>query len=112
MKNKSYAETKSDYVYNWPNIIHNIKHGFYTESEKQEWVKAAHSWVTCACGSQCESLSRGLEGEPLDGRLNFHGNCFFREIHASFSDIAYCDQALETLSLIEKRATELLREQS
>jgi len=117
--NKSYAETiqgpKDRYIYDWPNIIHNIRHGLFTEREAKEWKNAAYDWVTCACGNQCTAIERNIKGEPSDFNLSTFGEYFCQSIRQAFlsREVAekHCNAALLILAKIETRATEVLREQ-
>lgn len=112
---KSYAETKSTYVYNWPNIIYNLKHRLGTVNERKEWDLAARSWVTCACGNLCNAIPRSaFDGQPVDGELYHLGKIFYEYINKacfppspSFHEY-YARKAANTMQVIEKRSAELL----
>jgi hypothetical protein len=84
----------------------------------------ARSWVTCACGSQCNVLPRDGQGQPEDPLLKNLGLRFMYAIGAMFNahnsdydsaiqieDFATARRdAKEILQQIEDRATDLILE--
>ena len=57
------------WIYDWPQIIRDLQADAYTEAGKRDVLKAAHEWVTCACGNLCEEIPRDLCGAPKDTYL-------------------------------------------
>ena len=111
---KTYAETHSKWIYDWPQIIDDLEHDRYDDEGKFEVYDAASNWPTCACGNQCAALPRDEEGCPVDKVMEKLGGQFFwsigslmasstklqREVHAS--------RARHYMGLIEDRARKLL----
>ena len=62
----------------------------------------AASWVTCACGNQCEVIPRE-DGVPVDTELNTLGMKFYVDVRDM--DIS---AARNTLEKIEKRSATLI----
>jgi hypothetical protein len=66
----------------------------------------AEGWTTCACGKSDPRIPRSSSGIPLDHQMSVNGIRFYRRIFShNFLEAA------QTLVLIERRATELIREQ-
>lgn len=61
----TYAEKNSEWVYDWPQIIVDIMNDEYDEDQLYEVMGAAGSWVTCACGNQCDIILRNRDGKPI-----------------------------------------------
>ena len=111
-----YSETKSKWIYDWPTIIDDLEADHYTAAGKNECVKAAANWPTCACGNQCSTIERLRTGEPYDDELTRRGAFFATDIRALAYNVAamrdtnaFC--ARRTLAAIEKRSAELLSAQ-
>ena len=79
------------------------------EISEQEWEYAenlAGSWVTCACGNQCDVIERRpINGVPKDEELFNLGMWF--SVSIDNKDI---EKAKETLLKIEKRSAELINQ--
>jgi len=85
----------------------------------KEYEGKAGSWVTCACGNQCNIIPRDNGGEPEDGKLTELGFDFYGCIKQTRRALEYKDQisyeaaikkAKGILLNIEKRSTELIAE--
>jgi hypothetical protein len=71
---KTYAETNSKKPFDWNAFLNKPEHSF------EELVLAeflAGSWVTCACGSQCDAIPRTANGRPQDYFLKSYGMLFY-----------------------------------
>lgn len=79
-----------------------------TRRTSAEWTDAsqvAGNFVTCACGNQCFKIPRDSEGVPEDEILGELAVEFSFRITGSRRK-----RALETITKIEKRASEILIE--
>lgn len=100
----TYSEHRKKKSFDWNAFLDKaIKEGL-TDKEHDKACKLSASWVTCACGNQCEIIPRERNGEPLDGELYSFGLTFNEEIE----DYRYRD-AKKTLSMIEKRSAKLIK---
>ena len=84
----NYELNKPDYVINWYSL----------------W-NLSKSWITCACGNQCNIIPRGMSGRPIDNLLQILG--------MAFTDYVFNEDrvgALKTLEQIENRSIELIKE--
>lgn len=71
---KTYAELNETEPFNWFEALN---------AKDIDWVELgnkASSWVTCACGNQCDIIPRKYNGQPADtilaalgGRDGFYG---------------------------------------
>lgn len=100
---RTYAKSQGEADFDWRRFLDR------KNKTDEEWWSAyglARSWVTCACGNQCDALPRD-HGEPWDAKLAALGRLFACEIHA-------CDakRAKVTLGKIERRVAKLLKEMS
>lgn len=101
---QTYAEMNGENTFNWNEFLNRPKKEIFG----YEWDDAsslASSWVTCACGNQCDILPRNREGAPTDGILSHLGIKFMVKI-----DNRQRKKALEVLQKIEERSTLLIRE--
>lgn len=94
---KTYNEVKNEKPVNW-----------YEELNKEniDWEKLlnlSHSWVTCACGNQCDIIPRREDGAPKDIALKHLGYNFFYAVADKNKE-----KCLEILNRIEKRSSELI----
>lgn len=96
---KTYSETCHIAPFDWNAALQDpsvFTDGFLKEK--------AESWVTCACGNQCDAIPRHENsGQPIDHRLAVLGRAFA-------GDVEYHDwqNARKTLRKIEERSKELL----
>ena len=102
---KTYAESKNREPFNWNEFLDKaIANPDNIDPDLH--MKARHSsssWVTCACGNQCEIIERGYLGKPEDEHLSHLCYLFDDQIN----DKEYVN-AKETLKEIEKRSAYLL----
>lgn len=114
-KVKTYVETQREKPINW-----------FEELQKATSLKEIRtlkhlsgSWVTCACGNQCEVIPRDGLGEPRDEILAELGYEFHQIVNGMLdSKVAkykekvefYRESAIETLHKIEKRSAVLIRQ--
>jgi len=103
MKNKTYVEVSGRKAFDWWEFLNQ------SEKSSRDWYMAdllSDSWVTCACGSQCDVIPRWEEsGQPIDKGLASLGVGFALNIRRK--DTA---AAKETLKKIEIRSAELIAE--
>jgi hypothetical protein len=99
-----YSETKGKPFIDWNARLKTPKNQI-TEEMWKEWEADAAGWITCACGNLCDALPRDRDGEPTDQFLADFGYEFFFAIQEK-----NLREARETLSKIEARSTELLKE--
>ena len=71
-----YSEAHSKWIYDWPTIIDDLEAGLYDKKTTMECLDAVVSWPTCACGNQCASLPRDVNGKPSDSHLEVLGDRF------------------------------------
>lgn len=96
---KTYSETRNEPPFDWNKALNE------DEINWSDLTDRAGSWVTCACGNQCDVIPRKECGEPVDSKLARLGLRFWARI----SD-ENLDAAKSILALIEKRAAELIME--
>ena len=110
----SYSEAEKGWVYDWPACIYNLENHFLNEDEKAELIDASASWVTCACGAQCDIIPRDEyeNGAPKDPILLALGQEFYEEI-CNLADKTEGDgdgdRARKILDQIEKRSATLIK---
>ena len=100
---KTYAESKNKLPFNWNLFLKNARKGRTTEIEEENALSLAGTWVTCACGNQCDAIPRTMTGMPLDStliRLGADFTCYIQDKEWEY--------ATEILSNIEARSSELL----
>lgn len=113
---KTYAESRNVPTFDWNDFLRRAKANQITQTESEDASVVAGSWVSCACGNQCDAIPRYKEsdlveageeftqiGEPKDAELSRLGMIFHRLIEA----VAW-DSASQTLEKIEIRAKEIL----
>lgn len=100
-KLKTYSEQEDESYFDWNKAL----------SEKrintERWIDLAdksESWVTCACGNQCDIIDRGYKGEPYDNTLKKLGVLFHKNILKKKKS-----QAKKTLHKIEQRSKQLIK---
>lgn len=100
---KTFSETSGRKAFDWNDFLNKSK------ITNEEWKKAkedASSWVTCACGNQCDIIPRNNNGRPVDSILsNLGGSDGF------FGAIMEKDKKLAKVYLkkIEIRSTILIK---
>jgi hypothetical protein len=100
-----YSETKGKPFIDWHERV-NREPESITEEEWEQWAEDAGTWVTCACGNQCDVIPRDKDsGMPLDKRLFNLGVDFFTVM--GYQDL---DTARSILAQIEQRSAQLIAE--
>ncbi len=117
---KTYSEASGEEPFNWNIAL--AKHCREINLEDSNKLKElASSWVTCACGNQCDVIPRyGDTGRPKDERLSILGERFHhraiypmcREIEHSNFETAdrYRLIAIDILKEIEERSLGIIIE--
>jgi hypothetical protein len=104
---KTYSESRGVPKVNWWDKLEEAKRRGVTDDEHRELKNLAGSWVTCACGNQCDALPRYIDelknGMPTDKLLACLGSDFF---YAIFEQDWL--SAEDTLTQIEQRSSYLL----
>jgi hypothetical protein len=98
----TYAEQRGKEKFNWWEALSD------EPKNAHDWMilkLRAESWTTCACGSQCDIIPRGLAGEPLDMDLRMLGIRFYQAV-----SVRNRIGATRILSEIERRSTQLIYE--
>lgn len=98
-----YCELRNVAPFNWEKALNNPPPRSSCEHKKLS--NLAYSWVTCACGNQCEQLPRDMDGVPLDYTLESLGMDF-----AVAVETYEFDTALTIMDNIEKRVGEILKD--
>jgi len=101
---KTYCEVKTYQTVDWNVILQRAIAGEYDEDDLYQWSRFAASWVTCACGNQCDKIPRD-GGEPRDSMLFKLGTQFYTYVSGENWLVATA-----TLRLIEARSSKLLAE--
>lgn len=99
---KTYSETQGKAPINWWDRIERLDTA--QDEEIRVWIGDASSWITCACGNQCDIIPR-KNGEPVDGYLMNLGMEFYLRIARKEKPIA-----TTVLKQIEQRSTQLINE--
>lgn len=99
---KTYSESKGEEPFNWNEFLNKEN---ITEEEWDNAESLADSWVTCACGNQCDVIPRDYFGEPKDWELFKLGNNFAKAIESK-----NINSAKEILKDIEERSAYLINE--
>lgn len=99
---KTHTETKNKEPFDWNVFLNqeNITGGKWFEAKV-----LASSWVTCACGNQCDIIPRRISGAPRDPKLERLGVYF-----SHYIKIKDKTAAKQILIEIEQRSTELIKE--
>jgi len=98
---KTFSESRGHKPFNWYEALN---------AEHIDWDNLslkASSWITCACGNQCDVIPRDAFGMPHDITLQKLGG-----LNGFYGSILYRDKegALNTLVLIEKRSAYLIQQ--
>lgn len=72
-------------------------------------VNASASWVTCACGNQCDIIPRDDDGSPLDDEL-YHLGCNFAHLIERLAGFYLEEEEILEFSLSRSTALDLLKE--
>lgn len=107
----TYAESQNKAPFDWTEFLNR---DYYTKEELLQALKLSESWVTCACGNQCNVIPRD-QGIPKDPRLQALGYAFSERLNEMFQADSQglgfrSDEALETLRKIEIRSAEIIKE--
>ena len=100
---KTYAEKKGEKAFDWNKFLENPPE--WGSPEHNDACDLAESWVTCACGNQCDIIHRVSGGRPFDRKLESLGVNFHYSVKG-----AEWQKAKEILAKIEKRSAELIEE--
>ena len=101
---RTYVESQNQKPFNWNTFIKKAIAVEVTKGEVKEATKLCQSWVTCACGNQCDAIPRNELGAPKDDYLQNLGMHFMYLIR----DHEWI-QAKDTLEEIECRSIKLLK---
>jgi len=74
----TYAENRGETFIDWNSVLD--VWGSMDTLQRKKYVKLSTKWVTCACGNQCASISRGARGIPSDKLLQALGLNFFEKL--------------------------------
>lgn len=114
---KSFAEQAGKKPFDWNAFLSKES---YSDLELEEAKGLSLTWITCACGNQCDAIPRNNMGQPEDGDLIDLGLRFSMEIermdrefftggHGNPGLWKSRDVAKEILILVEKRSAYLLQ---
>ena len=96
----TYSEKRGYTKFNWWDALNDPSKYYHNYL-----ASISGSWVTCACGNQCDILPRSEAGEPEDIELRNLGLRF------NLLVMRYeWDKAKETLAKIEKRSSFLIKQ--
>lgn len=77
-KIKTFTEKKNRTPFDWRKALIEVKQ---TQRETLANLRLkAGSWVTCACGNQCDIIPRLNSGEPLNYKLSNLGSSFYSDV--------------------------------
>jgi len=100
---ETYIESQGKKPFDWFEALNQKE---ITQSDWCILLFLAKSWVTCACGNQCNIIPRDyFDGQPLDKELKNLGIFFSDAIRSRNKQIA-----LNVLEAIEIRSGELIEE--
>jgi len=105
----TYSEKNGRSPFNWTKFLDRAINGKATFSEKLSAFHRSTSWVTCACGNQCNIIPRDEFGAPLDSTLRELGSPF-----NGFTDAISKEDYKKAKSLllkIEKRSAYLIKKE-
>lgn len=94
---KTYSEKQGNKPFNWREALMD------PGADSFKLSKLAKSWITCACGNQCNIIPRDKHGIPEDRLLADLGSIFTSCIRRG-----NYKEALKTLTLIEARSAKLI----
>ncbi len=97
---RTYAESKGKKPFDWNEFLSRDK---YTEEEWKAAMKLSYSWITCACGNQCDIIPRRESGAPEDCKLWELGDRFSTALE---NEEIY--EAVRLLNRIEKRSADII----
>lgn len=101
---KTYNQKVNGKSFDWNQFLDSaIKEGISKDQHSAASNRAA-SWVTCACGNQCDILNRDEDGEPTDQKLASLGIVFMEDIQEKEYVMAKA-----TLRKIESRSATLIK---
>lgn len=111
----TYSEKEGKGFFDWSAFLNKEA---YSANELREAIRLAGSWVTCACGNQCEAIPRETDGTPVDKRLNDLGLRFFWNVKSiAFSNsrnsvalMGFRKRGKELLKDIEERSAQIIQE--
>lgn len=119
----TYVSANQETTIDWTEVMNRLNKGELTYANIGYYANKSASWVTCACGNLCDSISREITGEPVDIVLFQSGIDFcdawidikehyqYRKSHSGYFNA--CKSRLITiLNRIEQRSIELLKEMS
>lgn len=98
---RTYAETQGKPPFNWKAFLSNPPALWSTEHGAA--ARLSESWVTCACGNQCDIIPRNDGNAPEDAELYALGMQFTGAVAGGF-----WFEARTTLAAIERRSAELI----
>lgn len=111
---KTYSETEQAGTFDWFEFL---TKDTFTPNEIEEAASKAGSWVTCACGNQCDVIPRNRWGEPCDFDLKILGSDFAKALDNMnlnwFGHFFFETNRLWAITLlvaIEHRSAELIYE--
>jgi|SRR6185437_10517233 len=110
---KTYAETQGKAPLDWNAFLAKES---YTYDQLTDARNRASSWVTCACGNQCDIIPRDLDGAPIDAALDDLGSSFYNAIcdmrlylyNKYFEE--FRQKAISALHAIEFRSQEIIND--
>lgn len=115
---KTYAEKEGEKPINWNKVL-SVPYNQMTAGRLITMANLSASWVTCACGNQCEIIPRSKDGVPGDFKLRSLGVNFMGQIlmmkqwYAEKNEGIFEEfrsRAIEILHEIELRSAELIKE--
>lgn len=106
---KTYAESRGQTPFDWNAFLKRLD---ITLGQWEEAINLSKSWVTCACGNQCDVLKRESDGTPQDkplaylgGQDGFHGSIMCHDVEGAKHYLNLIEQHVGYL--IELRRREL-----
>jgi hypothetical protein len=85
---KKYTETKNRAPFDWNAALSKDCKDMNLR-EAGQLKKRSESWVTCACGNQCEIIPREKDGTPLNKKLDKLGVKFHLEgVYEMYNNLA------------------------
>lgn len=100
----TYTIAKKKTPFDWNDFLDRAMKNETSFKERTKAVQLASSWVTCACGNQCDIIDRdSYDGEPMDENLSDLGMMFYHYVEDS-----EWKEAKKILKKIEKRSAKLI----